>query len=415
MLKHIVILAFWLLGGVCAYSQEYRTEIIVDFRMNSTQIEPEFNDNTLRISQLISFLHQVQSDSSKRIVNISFCGAASPDGSYEWNRQLAKGRMMALEKVLRSKVVIPDSLISHNDSYIPWDYLASMVEQSGISHRSEILKILSEKQQIVPYYDDLTIDRRILRLKSLGGGKVWKEMIRRFFIPMRNAAAVFVTFKHVPPVVAPIKVIEDSVTTDTVAAVEHTPISVDSIPVSTPVVEKWGRNLYVKTNALGWGVAIANAAIEIDLYKHLSFNLPVYYSAWNYLTSTIKFRTFAIQPEIRYWFSDKNDGWFIGGHFGLAYYNIAIDRKYRIQDHNGKSPALGGGIAAGYRMPISSNNRWKMEFSIGAGAYSLHYDKFHNHKNGEMISSKKKTYIGLDQAAVSFSYTFDLKRNGGVK
>ncbi len=180
----------------------------------------------------------------------------------------------------------------------------------------------------------------------------------------------------------------------------------------TPVMEQWSPMLSVKTNALGLGLAISNAAVEIDLSKHLSFNLPVYYSAWNYFTSAVKFRTFAVQPGIRCWFSDRNDAWFAEAHFGLAYYNIAVGSGYRIQDHDGKSPALGGGLALGYRLPISRNNRWKMEFSVGAGAYVLHYDRYRNYYNGLLVSTEKGTYIGLDQAEVSFSYSFLLNKKG---
>ena len=32
-----------------------------------------------------------------------------------------------------------------------------------------------------------------------------------------------------------------------------------------------------------------------------------------------------------------------------------------------------------------------------------------------MIESIKKTYWGIDQAAVSFSYSFDLKKKGGKR
>ncbi len=188
----------------------------------------------------------------------------------------------------------------------------------------------------------------------------------------------------------------------------------DSVPA--PAVEEWGRKLYVKTNALGLGLLIANAAVEIDLCKHWSFNLPVYYSVWDYFSTTTKFRTLAVQPEIRYWFSEKNlrnDGWFVGAHFGLAYYNIATDGEFRTQDYDGKSPALGGGLAVGYRLSLSKDNRWQMEFSIGAGAYSVHYDKFRNHANGLLKDTRKETYIGIDQMNVSFSYSFDLRKKGG--
>ena len=86
-----------------------------------------------------------------------------------------------------------------------------------------------------------------------------------------------------------------------------------------------------------------------------------------------------------------------------------------ITDHNRETPAIGGGVSIGYRLPISKNNRWRVEFSLGAGVYSRHYDKFHNTlrtKDGLMIESIKKTYWGIDQAAVSFSYSFDLKKKG---
>ncbi len=159
-------------------------------------------------------------------------------------------------------------------------------------------------------------------------------------------------------------------------------------------------------------MAIANAAVEVDLCKHWSLNLPVYYSAWDYFSSTVKFRTFCIQPEVRYWLSKANDGWFTGAHLGLASYNIATDGEFRKQDHDGKSPALGGGLSVGYRFPISKDNRWKLELSVGAGVYKLHYDKFRNRPNGLLVTTEKKTYFGIDQASVSFSYTFDLKKGG---
>lgn len=410
-----------LLGGSAAYSQENRSEIFVDFRVNSTQIDSTYGNNAERLQEITSVLQGILNDTTVNVLQLSFCGTASPEGSYQLNKKLAQGRLEALEKMVRSKVAVPDSIITRDSEYIPWNYLATMVEDSDISHKEEILGILKGESEIVDYHSGQHIDSRILKLRDLDNGKVWQEMNRRFFSRMRNACVVFVTFKHVPPhpVVIPEPVIEEmEVPIDTVEILEPAPVIVDTVPDPAPIVEEWERKLYVKTNALGWALAITNAAVEIDLCKHWSFNLPVYYSAWDYFSETIKFRTLAVQPEIRYWFSEKNlcnDGWYLGAHFGLAYYNIATDGEYRTQDHDGTSPALGGGLAVGYRMPISKDNRWKMEFSIGAGAYSLHYDKFRNYKNGLLVDTEKKTYIGIDQASVSFSYTFDLKRKGGTR
>ena len=80
--------------------------------------------------------------------------------------------------------------------------------------------------------------------------------------------------------------------------------------------------------------------------------------------------------------------------------------------------AIGGGVSVGYRMPISKNRRWRMEFTVGAGVYDLHYDKFRNTvtvEDGLLVESIKESYWGIDQAALSFIYTFDLKKKGGTR
>lgn len=205
-------------------------------------------------------------------------------------------------------------------------------------------------------------------------------------------------------------------TTAETKEIMHSSLVASEVSVARPA--EWTRHLHLKTNMLGLGLAIANVAVEVDLARQWSFTLPVYYSAWDYFKSTTKFRTLAFQPEFRYWpwAAERNDGFFTGAHFGLAYYNIATNGKYRYQDHLRKTPAIGGGVSVGYRLPIDRCNRWRIEFSVGAGVYSLHYDKFHNTsptKEGLMINSEKKTYLGIDQAAISFSYTFNLNRKGG--
>lgn len=179
--------------------------------------------------------------------------------------------------------------------------------------------------------------------------------------------------------------------------------------------EPWSL-LYVKTNSIGWVMAVTNVAVEVNLEKHWSLALPFYWSGWNYFKTTRKYRTFTVQPEIRYWFQPvDNGGLYAGAHLGLGWYNFALDGTYRIQDHKGRCPSFGLGVSGGYRLPISHNKRWHMEFSLGVGTYSAKYDRFWNHKNGLLVDTKCKTWFGIDQAAASIVYTFDLKRKGGTR
>lgn len=184
-------------------------------------------------------------------------------------------------------------------------------------------------------------------------------------------------------------------TADTVATVAETPCQ---------------RHIILKTNAVAWAFLISNIAIEMDVAPHWSVALPVNFSAWNYFSNSRKYRTFSLYPECRYWPSACNTGFFVGAHLGMAYYNVAFGGRYRTQDRGGHRPALGGGVSAGLRLPVSRNRRWQMELSAGVGVYSLNHDKFYNQPNGLKAYTENKTYTGIDQASLSLCYVFDFKR-----
>ena len=92
----------------------------------------------------------------------------------------------------------------------------------------------------------------------------------------------------------------------------------------------------------------------------------------------------------------------------MGSFDFAFNGSERYQDHDGHSPAIGGGLAVGYRLPISRDKHWKVEFTAGAGDYRVHYDTFENVKNGQLTGTYQKTFIGLDQLSVGFSYNFNL-------
>ena len=382
-------------------------EISVDFRVGNATIDSDYSNNAEWLSNIISSLQNIKQDNTLQIESISFCGAASPEGSSEINKRLSGERLTALEKYVRERIDIPNkTTITHNDQYIPWDYLITLVEESDIKNKQEVLDILNSDSHLIEYVGEKTIDNRVDKLKSLHNGEVWQQMTNRFFKEMRNATTIIVTMKkELPPneekEKEPAPIIEEEVEEEKLPT-----IFVDT----QPEAKEWTQQLYLKTNAVGWGMLVANVAVELDLSPHWSVSLPIYYSAWDYFSHDRKYRTFTVQPEIRYWLRD-DDGFFVGAHLGLAYYNFAWKGDdYRIQDKNRDTPALGGGLSVGYRLPISKNNRWKMEFSVGGGVYDLHYNKFLNKRNGFMVETVKDTFFGIDQVAVSFSYMFDFKK-----
>ena len=403
----MLILLFVLCYGVM-YAQENRTEFTIEFRVARYTIDPNFRNNARELSELDTYIKRINANPAYEVTGITIYGTASPEGSYELNKRLANGRAQAVEDYLTKRMNIADSLITRVDEYIPWDKLTIMVETSTLPQKDEVLAVIAEQPERVPYRGNSTIDHRVLKLQKIDNGRVWSILNKDYFGRLRNTSLAAITVRNVLAVDSP------AIGLNFLAPNPRVSLPALAIaPIVEPVEpEVWHRYLHLKTNALGWPLMLANVAAELVLCKHLSFSLPVYYSALNYFTSTIKFRAFGFQPELRYWFDEDNTGWFVAGHFGLAWYNIATNGDWRIQDHNRNTPAIGGGANAGYRMAIGKLKRWNLEFSLGVGAYKLHFDKFINERNGQYAYSMKKTYVGLDNAAVTFSYAFDLTKKG---
>lgn len=411
--KGFILLIFTLIAGISASYAQNKESFRIRYVINRPEVDSTYVDNVSRISDLRSFLQNAAEDSLMRITGVGFRGTASPDGGYEFNCWLSENRLRTFKALVGEYMTIPDSIINSNSSDIPWDEFRREVAASDMRYRDEILSIIDEGAAIVPWFNGRHIDARLLKLKKMHGGKAWELLKEPILRDLRYGAAEFEYYRMqpiLPPPSAPV----------------FSPCSLSAAPLiagSSPQ-RMWMPHIYLKTNLAGLGMLMANVACELDIAPHWSFTLPVYYSAVDYFKSTIKFRNFTVQPEFRLWFTVKddgmflyNDGFFLGAHLGLSYYNFAFDGKYRYQDYRGRTPALGGGLSLGYRTHISRNRRWKMEFTVGAGVYPLDYDVFDNTpdvKDGQLADRRQKTYIGLDQAAVTLAYTFDWARRARI-
>ena len=420
-----------------ANAETSSVEIKVEFPLGVSTIEPDFGDNSTelaRVPSLLSLLGDNDKIADNKSVHIVFRGTTSLEGSHELNQNLAFNRLVTLEKYIRSRFEIPDSVIEHDGNYIHWDWLRNAVMSStDMPSKAEVLRIIDEKEGLVPYRDSQTIDVRVLELQKVDNGKAWEYMSANMFPKMRWASIYAVVVRpNKEAEVIEIPETEDDDLSDKVVAKEIIVEVIEEVVEVVEVVEGvepepvaeeadaeilddlFLRRCYIKTNLLGWALLQTNIAVEFDLARHWSVALPAYYSAWNYFKSTIKFRTTDLKPQVRYWLSGNNRGWYFGAHFGLTWYNYAFNGKYRYQDYDRRTPAIGGGLGFGYRLPISSNGRWHLEFGLSAGAYHLHYDKFLNEPNGRRVAEERKTYIGLDNAAITFSYSFGLRKKGGT-
>ena len=401
------------------------------FRVGDTIIDPFYVGNGFQLENIENFLQDINNDNNQELVGVYFYGTASPEGGDRLNRSLALNRAKRLEEFVLSVVDIPESMIHRNvENYIPWGYLKELVANSNMPNRDSILSIFEGGGLVTNYENQQWVDSRIERLKLLDNGKVWRQLSIRYFGRMRSARVVFVTrTRPSEPKAEPksepepepepesskniTESAQEPVVGNQTLATEST---VSAIPQSEQSLFVPGMR--IKTNTVGAALAIANLSLEFDFAKRWSLDIPVFYSAWNYFKPTIKFRTLAIQPELRFWFKEGHSKFYIGAHGGAAYYNLAFDGAYRYQDMNGEKPALGGGIGFGYRLPISKNGRWSLDFGLGAGIYKAPYDKFYNTSNvlfGELVESRETLYLTIDNVAISFGYKIGFKKRGGKR
>ena len=394
-------------------NKQTREEMRIHYRVAKTYIDKSYMENDTALQRIVEWAEERQRDSMVDVVSVEFCGACSPEGSVPFNHYLSSTRLTRLENYVRKRVDIPEEIIVRNDNYIAWGELEQMVAESDIENKDDILAILRSENTSTGEQ----LDSRIYALIAMDNGKTWRLIFNRYYAHLRNAYMVIVTQKselakkydnRIREILTPIPLSEPSRCHD----ISIMPAAIVSTAVAAAV--KPQHYMYVKTNLVGLALLNANVGVEFDLGNYLSLNLPISYSAINYFTPTIKFRNFSVQPELRVWPMKNNDGLFIGAHMGFAYYNFAFDGDWRYQDHDGKSPTLGGGLSLGYRLPISANKNWKLEFAVGAGLYPLHYDVFHNLKDvkeGLLYETRNGNYIGLDNVTIGISYRIPYKKN----
>ena len=380
--------------------------LAVYFRQGVDAFDPSFRDNGARCREFVERLDELQQREDSRIARVQIYASASPEGSVALNERLARNRAKSVTAYLHEALSFQDSIVFVQVITEDWAGLAALAAADpAVPSKDEAMAII---------LDGSDPDRKA-RLMHLDGGRPWDYLYRKYFPQLRSFRVyVYVTPLH-PKLEARIRT--------EVVGIPHK-MEYPDLPVSLPVYEpapQWSRELTLKTNLLGWALLGENIAVEVDLCPHLSLAVPFYYSGGlDYFKETVKFRGIVLQPEVRWypWLSKarKNDGFFIGAHFGLGWYNFALDGDYRIQDHKGNTPSYGGGLALGYAVQFRKNPRWGMEFGFGGGIYKSTYDMFFNEANGPYYDQAIETvWYGIDNASLSFTYKFDLKRKGGKK
>lgn len=379
----------------------YEKRYTIYFRVDEHELDPEYQDNAKTLERMIRELGDAINDEGRLSCQIDIVASASPEGRKLHNEQLSKRRMEVVLSAIRKNIDVTDVTFHTNSLVEDWAIVAAYVaEDQQVPRRQEVLQVLNSF--------DGTQDIRA-ELKKIGDG-AYDYILNNFFPLLRSTDVVAVYDISERLTYAQVQSVSLTITTGLQAPEQ--PLRTPP-PAPRPDLRRHPF-IKLKTNTLGLGLGHANIAVEYAFAEHFSVALPFYYSGgFDYFKETIKFRGIVLQPEVRYYLK-ANEGFYVGAHLGLGWYNFALNGEFRVQDHRGRRPAFGGGLGLGYTLPFKKNPRWGVEFAIGAGVYDVKYDAFYNEVNGPYAEhGVHDTFFGIDNASIAFTYKFDMKRKEG--
>ena len=125
-------------------TRELSGRAFVDFVVNRTEINPTYRNNRVELGKITATIDSVRSDKDVTVKRITIKGFASPEGSYENNTRLAKGRTEALKQYVRKLYSFSNDFISTAYEPEDWAGLRDYVEKSDMANRAELLAIIDD-------------------------------------------------------------------------------------------------------------------------------------------------------------------------------------------------------------------------------------------------------------------------------
>lgn len=116
----------------------------IDFRVNRTEIDPTYRSNPRELGVIYATIDSVVKDPDVNLKAISFVGYASPEGPWDNNVRLAKGRTTALCDYVRTLYKFPESALSTASVPEDWEGLRKEIEKSSFPNREKILEVIDD-------------------------------------------------------------------------------------------------------------------------------------------------------------------------------------------------------------------------------------------------------------------------------
>lgn len=347
------------------------TEVI--FKVNSTEIRPDDKFFTVYRNEILPIVNRRHLQLRKIFIR----GAASPEGPYDNNQRLSRGRSAALLYELKSG-------LAHQ-------YLDAEVEVSSITEDYGNLCVMMKKagdkdyDRVKAIYDGCGGNE--LRCKQLlmsyRNGQLWQRLLKEYY-PKLRAARVILWFSEPDAAHTPWGDIErtepPSPPLDLGMAQSFEPLQYPIFPTAPEYTRR--HLIAIRTNLVHdffymprFGMAFS-PNIQLEYYPlkgHLTYNIGLTWGTNRRWSKQQFWQVRDFQFELRRYF--KGGGRFRGLYLGAFVhgdiYGIGLDDQTGWEGEGG-----GAGLSVGYTMRLNRKGSLRLEFMAAVGFFFSFYDPY---------------------------------------
>lgn len=357
-----------------------RDSVRIYFHDGSSVLDLSLRGNREVLDGFISRYLSSSADTARHVLSIQVEGGTSPSGTAVRNKRLSEERAATLVNHLRTRILLPDSLICVVAEGVDWDGLAALVERdSTVPAQKAVLNILRHTPIWIYDADGRIVDGRKKQLMNLLGGRVYRLLDERYFADLRNTYAAIEYKKQSEEKEAVLPKITDS------AVLEEEPLPdmqpQEIVRQDTLVQESWPADapsqavkplhrMAIKTNLIYDALLMPSLEVEYRIDDRWSVNLEGDMAWWRKESRHKYYQLATISPEGRYWFKTRKPwhGHYVGIFGGFSWYDLENgNRGY-------KGEAVMAGLSYGYMFPVGRS--LSFEAGIGVGFMHTWYEEY---------------------------------------
>ncbi|MCD7899450.1 MAG: DUF3868 domain-containing protein [Bacteroides sp.] len=149
----------------------------LNFRVGRSELVRDFGNNASVLQEVDQKVTDIRTDQNLTFQDMTVTGYASPEGNYNSNMELSRGRTHSFVNYLTSAHQIDPKRIKTYWKGEDWEGLRKSVDTSFLADKASVIRIIDE-------FSD--INRRKQALQTLNGGQTYRILLAEYYPPLRR-------------------------------------------------------------------------------------------------------------------------------------------------------------------------------------------------------------------------------------